>query len=40
MDKSGAHKLAIDKFNQDSDVPIEVRQIKYLNNIVDQFLVS
>ena len=36
MDKSGAHKLAIDKLSQDSDEHIEVRQIKYLNNIVEQ----
>jgi transposase-like protein len=36
MGKSGAHKLAIDKLSQDSDEHIEVRQIKYLNNIVEQ----
>jgi transposase-like protein len=36
MDKSGANKAAIDGINNDRDVPIEVRQIKYLNNIVEQ----
>ena len=36
MDKSGANKAAIDEINQDREVPIEVRQIKYLNNIVEQ----
>jgi putative transposase len=36
MDKSGANKAAMDESNQDRAVPIEVRQIKYLNNIVEQ----
>jgi transposase-like protein len=36
MDKSGANKAAMDGINKDRDVPIEVRQIKYLNNIVEQ----
>jgi transposase-like protein len=36
MDKSGANKAAMDGINQDRDVPIEVRQVKYLNNIVEQ----
>lgn len=36
MDKSGANKAAMDGINQDQDVPIEVRQIKYLNNIIEQ----
>ena len=36
MDKSGANKAAMDVINKDRDVPIEVRQIKYLNNIVEQ----
>ncbi len=36
MDKSGANKAAIDGINKDRDAPIEVRQIKYLNNIVEQ----
>src|ERR1035437_6457458 len=36
MDKSGANKAAMDGINQDRDVPIEVRQVKYLNNIIEQ----
>ena len=36
MDKSGANKAAIDGINHDREMPIEVRQIKYLNNIVEQ----
>ena len=36
MDKSGANQAAMDGINKDRDPPIEVRQIKYLNNIVEQ----
>jgi putative transposase len=36
MDKSGANKAAIDAINAGRDAPIVVRQIKYLNNIVEQ----
>ena len=36
MDKSGANKAAIDEINASSEVLIAVRQIKYLNNIVEQ----
>jgi transposase-like protein len=36
MDKSGANKAAIDGINHDREMPIEVRQIKYLNTIVEQ----
>jgi transposase-like protein len=36
MNKSGANKAAIDSINADRDVPVLVRQIKYLNNIVEQ----
>lgn len=36
MDKSGANKAAIDEINNDMAVPITVRQVKYLNNIVEQ----
>ena len=36
MDKSGSNKAAMDEINRGRDVPIEVRQIKYLNNIVEQ----
>jgi len=35
-DKSGANKAAIDAINAGLDVPILVRQVKYLNNIVEQ----
>ena len=36
MDKSGASKAAIDAINAGRDIPILVRQVKYLNNIVKQ----
>ena len=36
MDKSGANKAAIDGINHDREMPIVVRQIKYLSNIVEQ----
>jgi putative transposase len=36
MDKSGANKAAIDDINGNQVVPIIVRQVKYLNNIVEQ----
>jgi transposase-like protein len=36
MDKSGANKAAIDAVNTGRDKPILVRQVKYLNNIVEQ----
>ena len=36
MDKSGANKAAIAAINAGRDVPIVVRQVKYLNNIVVQ----
>jgi putative transposase len=36
MDKSGANKAAIDAINVGRGVPILVRQVKYLNNIVEQ----
>ena len=36
MDKSGANKAAIDAINAGRAVPIVVRQVKYLNNIVEQ----
>ena len=35
MDKSGANKAAIDSINAVRDEPIVVRQITYLNNIVE-----
>jgi putative transposase len=36
MDKSGSNKAAIDEINVDRNVPIRVRQIKYLNNLIEQ----
>ena len=36
MDKSGANKAAMDEINGRGDAPIIVRQVKYLNNIVEQ----
>jgi transposase-like protein len=36
MDKSGANKAAMDGLNQGREVPFVIRQIKYLNNIVEQ----
>ncbi len=36
MDKSGANRAAMDAINKDRDVAIEIRQVKYLNNIVEQ----
>ena len=36
MDKSGANKAAIDAINAGRSVPILVRQVKYLNNMVEQ----
>jgi len=36
MDKSGANKAALDDINDELTTPILVRQVKYLNNIVEQ----
>jgi putative transposase len=36
MDKSAANQAVIDAINSSCDVPILVRQVKYLNNIVEQ----
>lgn len=36
MDKNGAHKAAIDKINANREMLMMVRQVKYLNNIVEQ----
>jgi putative transposase len=35
-DKSGANKAATDEINGRGETPIIVRQVKYLNNIVEQ----
>jgi putative transposase len=36
MDKSGANKSATDEINDAMDVSMLIRQMKYLNNIVEQ----
>ena len=36
MDKSGANKAAINQIIENKEISIEVRQVKYLNNIVEQ----
>ena len=36
MDKSGANKAAMDEINGNRERPIFVRQVKYLNNLVEQ----
>jgi putative transposase len=36
MDKSGANKSAIDQVIENKDIAVDVRQIKYLKNIVEQ----
>ncbi len=35
IDKSGTNTSAIDSYNIEHDADIEIRQIKYLNNIVE-----
>ena len=36
LDKSGANKAAIDQIIENKEIAIVVRQVKYLNNIVEQ----
>jgi putative transposase len=36
IDKSGANTAAIQSIQADTGAPIELRQVKYLNNIVEQ----
>jgi len=36
MDRSGANKAAIDEINDGKAIPIIVRKVKYLNNIIEQ----
>jgi transposase-like protein len=36
MDKSGANKAALDQLNAERDIEIKIRQVKYLNNIIEQ----
>ena len=36
IDKSGANTAAIESYNSERDAEIELRQVKYLNNVVEQ----
>ena len=36
IDKSGSNKAALNSINEETEEPIEIRQRKYLNNIVEQ----
>ena len=36
IDKSGANKADINKYNQDNNRRIKIRQCKYLNNVIEQ----
>ena len=36
IDKSGANKAAIEEYNRENGTSIEIRQVKYLNNMVEQ----
>jgi putative transposase len=36
MDKSGTNLAALQAINAERETPIKVRQVKYLNNIVEQ----
>ena len=36
IDKSGANTAAIESYNKDQEADIEIRHVKYLNNIVEQ----
>ena len=36
IDKSGTNKVAINRCNEGNNMQIEIRQWKYLNNIVEQ----
>jgi putative transposase len=36
MDKSGANQAGLEQLNKERQVPIEIRQVKYFNNIVEQ----
>ena len=36
IDKSGANKAAIETYNTEQETGIEIRQCKYLNNVIEQ----
>ena len=36
IDQSGANAAAIESYNAEHDTEVEIRQVKYLNNVVEQ----
>ena len=36
IDKSGANTVAIEEYNANNEISIELRRVKYLNNVVEQ----
>lgn len=36
MDKSGADQAALEQLTKEGEIPITIRQVKYLNNVVEQ----
>ncbi len=36
IDKSGSNKAAIEEYNAENNTSIKIRQVKFLNNIVEQ----
>ncbi len=38
MDKSGANKAAVSQYNANEEASVDIRQCKYLNNIVEQVM--
>jgi transposase-like protein len=36
IDRSGANIAAIKDYNEEHDAEVEIRQVKYLNNVVEQ----
>jgi len=36
IDKSGANTAALEAYNEEAETAVEIRQCKYLNNIVEQ----
>ena len=36
MDRSSANQAALEQLNKEREVPITIRQVKYLDNIVEQ----
>jgi transposase-like protein len=36
IDNSGANRTALEMLNSDREIPIQIQQNKYLNNVVEQ----